>query len=87
MIAFDDLRLKTGRAARVELNAILYEGNGVIFEETLTIGRLVRGEKPKIEDVIAATATALHVAADQVSLRLQKALAVGRSASLTDSTT
>ncbi len=80
VIAFDDLRMKAGRAARVQLKVILYEDNGVIFEDTLTIDRPVAGENPKIEDVIAAMATALDAAADQVTLRVQNALAARRSA-------
>ena len=75
VIAFDELRLKSGRAVRVQLRAILYEDAGVIFEETLTIDRQVLGENPKIEAVIAAMATALDVTADQVALKVQKALA------------
>ncbi len=74
VIAFDDLRLKAGRAARVQLRLILYEDDGVIFEDTLTIDRPVLGEKPKIEEVIAAMATALAATADQVALKVQKAL-------------
>ena len=80
VIAFDDLRLKTGRAARVQLRVILYEDTGVIFEDTLTMDRQVMGEKPKIEDVIAAMATALGAMTDEVALRVQKALAIGQTA-------
>jgi len=75
VIAFDELRLKSGRAVRVQLRAILYEDAGVIFEDTLTIDRQVLGETPKIEAVIAAMATALDATADQVALKVQKALA------------
>lgn len=75
VIAFDDLRLKTGRAAQVQLKVILYEGTGVMFENTLTVDRPVTGDKPKIEDVIAALAAALDAAADEVALEVQNALA------------
>jgi cholesterol transport system auxiliary component len=84
VIAFDDLRLKTERAARVQLNVILYQGNNVILEDTLTVDHPVAGQKPEIEDVIAAMAAALDAVADQVALRVQKALAERRSASLTN---
>ena len=59
---------------------ILYEDNAVIFEDTLTTDRPVPGEKPQIQDVIAAMAIALDAAADQVTLRVATALAVRRSA-------
>lgn len=80
VIAFDDLRLQTGRAARVQLKVILYEDRGVIYEETVTVDRPVSGAKPKIEDVVAAMASALDAAADEVSVKAQKALAAKRAA-------
>lgn len=82
--AFDDLRLSTARAARVQLKIILYEDNGVIFENTLTVDRPVAGEKPKIEDVVAAMATALDSASEQVAQRVEKALIARRAVSPTD---
>lgn len=82
--AFDDLRLNTARAARVQLKIILYEDNGVIFENTLTVDRPVAGEKPKIEDVVAAMAIALDSASEQVALRVEKALVARRAVSPTD---
>jgi cholesterol transport system auxiliary component len=84
LIAFDELRLKTGRAARVQLKVILYEDNDVMFEDTLTIDRPVAGEKPQIEDVIAAMATALDAATEEITLKAQKALAARRLAMPTD---
>jgi cholesterol transport system auxiliary component len=81
VIAFDDLRLETVRAARIQLMILLYEDSGVIFEDTLTIDRPVAGEDPEIEGVVAAMATALDAAVDQVASRVQRALASGRSAS------
>lgn len=80
VIAFDDLRLKTGRAARVQLKVLLYEDNSVIFEDTLTVDRPVAGDKPKIEDVVAAMAAALDASAEQVTLKVRNALAAKRSA-------
>jgi len=74
VIAFDDLRLEPGRAARVQLGVILYENAGVIFEETFTVDRKVLGEQPRIEEVIAAMSTALDAAAEAVACRVQAAL-------------
>ena len=84
VIAFDDLRLGTTRAARVQLKIILYDDNGVMLEDTLTVDHPVAGDKPKIEDVVAAMGTALDAAANQVTLRVQEALAARRSAISTD---
>lgn len=80
VVAFDDLRLASGRAVRVQLKVLLHEDVGVILEDTLTIERPVAGDKPKIEDVIAAMATALDAACEQVSLRVESALASKRAA-------
>jgi cholesterol transport system auxiliary component len=85
VIAFDDLRLKTGRAVRVQLRVILYEDNAVLFEDTLTTDRPVPGEKPPIEDVVATMAIALDAAVGQVALRVGKALTTRGSATATDS--
>ena len=83
VIAFDDLRLQSGRAVRVELKVILHDDDGVMIEDTLTMERPVPGDKPQIEDVIGALAGALDVAVDQVALRVQKALAARGAASST----
>ncbi len=80
VIAFDDLRLQTGRAARVQLKVILFEDRGVIYEETVTVDRPVAGSKPKIEDVVAAMASALEAAADEITVKAQKALVAKRAA-------
>jgi len=80
VIAFDDLRLKTGRAARVQLKAILSDDSGVLWEDTLTVDRPVTVEKPKIEDVVAAMAAALDAAAEQVTLKVQSTLLAQRAA-------
>jgi cholesterol transport system auxiliary component len=79
VIAFDDLRLTTGRAARVQLKAILSDDSGVLWEDTLTVDRAVSVEKPKIEDVVAAMAGALDAAAEQVTLKVQSALVARRA--------
>jgi len=75
LIAFEEVRLKASRVARIQLKVILYEDDGVLFEDTLTIDRPVTGEKPTIEDVVAAMAMALDAASEQVALRVQQSLA------------
>ena len=75
LIAFDEVRLKASRVARIQLKVILYDDAGVIFEDTLTIDRPVTGENPTIEDVVAAMAIALDAASEQVALRVQQSLA------------
>jgi len=79
VIAFDDLRLPSGRAARVQLKVILFEGSGgVLYEETVTVDRPAISPRPKIEDVVAAMAEALDAAADQVTVKVQAALVARR---------
>jgi ABC-type uncharacterized transport system auxiliary subunit len=74
VISFDDLRLQTGRAARVQLKVILGADDGVIWEDTITVDRAVSVEKPKIEDVVGAMAVALDAASEQVTAKVQQAL-------------
>lgn len=74
VIAFDDLRLATGRAARVQLKIVLFQDNLVLLEDTLTVDHAVPGEKPKFEDVIAAMAMALDSASEQVTRKVEAAL-------------
>ncbi len=80
VIAFDDLRLPTGRGVRVQLELLLHEESRVLLEETLTVERPVLGDKPKIEDVVAAMAIALDEASEQATKRVESALATKRSA-------
>jgi cholesterol transport system auxiliary component len=80
VLAFDDLRSTTSRAARVSLKAILFQDNKVIWEDTLTVDRPVPGDKPKIEDVVAAMASALDAAAQAVTEKVQAALLAKRNA-------
>ena len=80
VIAFDDLRLPSGRAARVQLKVILFEDTGVVFEDTITVDRPVTADKPKIEDVVAAIATALDLASEQVATRVGSELGTRRRA-------
>ncbi|HSO31328.1 MAG TPA: ABC-type transport auxiliary lipoprotein family protein [Labilithrix sp.] len=78
VIAFDDLRLPSGRAARVQLKVILFEDSGVVYEDTFTVDRAVAGDKPKIEDVVAAMSSALDLACEQVATRTSAELAKRR---------
>jgi len=80
VIAFDDVRLPSGRAARVQLKVILFEDSGVVYEDTFTVEKPVAGDKPKIEDVVAAMASALDTAAEQVATRTGSELAKHRTA-------
>ena len=79
VIAFDDVRLPSGRAARVQLKVILFEDSGVVYEDTFTVEKAVAGDKPKIEDVVAAMASALDMAAEQVATRTGSELAKHRA--------
>jgi hypothetical protein len=83
VIAFDELRLPTGRAVRIQLGLVLYEESGVLLEQTLTVERPVAGDKPKIEDVIAAMAIALDAASEQVTTKVATALADRRATATT----
>ncbi len=78
VIAFDDLRLSSGRAARVQLRVILFDERGVMYEETVTVDRPALASRPKIEDVVAAMAEALDAAADAVTVKVQAALVARR---------
>jgi cholesterol transport system auxiliary component len=84
LIAFDEVRLKASRVARIQLKVILYEDEGVLFEDTLTIDRPVMGEKPTIEDVVEAMATALDSASEQVATRVQQSLVAKQVAPFAD---
>ncbi len=81
VIAFDDLRLSTGRAARVQLKVILSDDAGVMYEDTLTVDRPVTVAKPKMEDVVAAMAVALDTVAEHVTAKVERALAARRATS------
>jgi ABC-type uncharacterized transport system auxiliary subunit len=74
VLAFDDMRLSTGRAVRIQLRVVLFEESGVIFENTITVDRPVVGDKPGIEDVVAAMADALDAVSEEVSLKVGKSL-------------
>lgn len=80
--AFDDVRSKAGRAARVELKVMLYDARGVAYEETVAVDRPVAGATPKIEDVVAAMAEALDAAAAQVTQKVQAVLVARRADNL-----
>ena len=80
LIAFEEVRQRASRVARIQLKLILYEDDSVLFEDTLTIDRPVTGEKPTIEDVVAAMAMALDAASEQVATRVQQSLLAKRLA-------
>lgn len=86
VIAFDDMRLQTGRAARVQLKVIVFEGSGVLYEDTVTVDRPVSGDKPKIEDVVAAMSGALDVACEQIATRVGSEVVKARQAAGTKPT-
>jgi ABC-type uncharacterized transport system auxiliary subunit len=80
VLAFDELRLANGaRAARVQLKLLLWRGQDVLVEETLTVDRPVAARQPRIEDFVAAMAAALDDAAEQVAQRVAQALAAPAS--------
>jgi cholesterol transport system auxiliary component len=79
VVAFDEMRLPGARGVRVQLKILLHEESGVLFEDTLTVERPVSGDKPKIEDVVATMAIALDAACEQVTQRVEGALAARRS--------
>jgi cholesterol transport system auxiliary component len=85
VIAFDELKLASGHAARVQLKVVLTGDRDVLFEETLTVDRPVNGAKPKFEDVIAAMADALDGACEQISDHVGKAVAAARASGETGS--
>ena len=77
MIAFDELRLPTGRAARVQLKVVLFEERASSSRRrSRSIGPSASPGKPKIEDVVAAMAEALDLAAEQVAARVAAAIKV-----------
>lgn len=70
VIAFDDLRLHSGRAARVELQLIVFEGSEVLGEDTVTVDSPVAVGQPGIENVVAAMSNALDRAVEQIAARV-----------------
>ena len=86
VIAFDDVRMGLNRVARVQLKAMLYDDDGVLFEDTLTTDSPITGEKPKFETVVAAMANALDTMADRVSVHVSTTLQAKQLAKSTDST-
>jgi cholesterol transport system auxiliary component len=70
LIAFDDLRLHAGRAARVELQWIVFEGSEVLYEDTVTVDSPVAVAQPEIEDVVAAMSNALDRAVELIAARV-----------------
>jgi cholesterol transport system auxiliary component len=69
-IAFDDLHLHSGRAARVELQLIVFEGSEVLYEDTVTVDTPVAVDQAEIEDVVAAMSNALDRAVERIAARV-----------------
>lgn len=84
LLAFDELRMNTGRAARIQLRFALYEDEEVLLEETLTVDRPVAVAEPRIEDVVAAMSAALDAVAREVAVKVERALVARRSQAATD---
>jgi len=78
VIAFDDLRLTTGRAVRVQLSIILYDEQSVLLEDTLTTEQPVIGNNPLIEDMIAAMGHALEQITEQIAVNVKTTLLAQR---------
>jgi cholesterol transport system auxiliary component len=80
VVAFDDIRLTTGRSARVQLRGVLYDDDGALFEDTLTVERPVASGTGAIEDMVAAMAAALDAATEQLTAKVESALMARRAA-------
>jgi cholesterol transport system auxiliary component len=70
VIAFDDLLWHSSRAARVELQWIVFEGSEVLYEDTVTVDSPVAVAQPQIENVVAAMSDALDRAVERVATRV-----------------
>jgi ABC-type uncharacterized transport system auxiliary subunit len=70
LIAFDDLCLDSGRAARVQLQLIVFQGSEVLDEQTVTVDCPVAIDQPEIENVVAAMSKALDQAVKQIAVRV-----------------
>jgi cholesterol transport system auxiliary component len=82
VLAFDELRLPGGRAARVELKVVVFEDRAILFEETITVDRPVAPSngKPKVEGTVAAMAEALDAASEEVAAHIASAIAARAAA-------
>lgn len=70
LVAFDEVRLPSGRVARIELKVVLHDDRRVVFEETFVVDRAaLAAGRPKIEELVAAMAEALDAVAQQVARR------------------
>jgi cholesterol transport system auxiliary component len=74
VIAFDDLRLHSGRAARVELQWIVFEGSEVLYEDAVTVDSAVAEAQPEIGNVVAAMSDALDRAVELIAGRVGEAI-------------
>jgi ABC-type uncharacterized transport system auxiliary subunit len=67
LLDFEELYLPTSHAVRIRLNMVVTQGTEVLFERMLMIDSPVVGAAPEIDIVVAAMATALKVAAGQIT--------------------
>jgi cholesterol transport system auxiliary component len=74
VIAFEEVRLESGVAGRVELRVQLHDDARVLLEETIRVDRPASGGTA-IEDVVAALGSALDEAARLVADRVSGAAA------------
>lgn len=74
LLAFEEIRAKPTRAARVQLRMILHDGRDVLLEETVTIDKPLANNETSTDAVVAATADALDAASALVADRTQKVL-------------
>ncbi len=74
VLAFEELKLRGGSAARVQLRMVLHDDEKVMSEETLTVDRPVGG-RGAVEDLVTATSDALDASASAIADRITAKLA------------
>lgn len=75
VLAFDEIRTPTGRAARVSIRMVLFRDRVVLKEDTITIDVPVPATKdPGVPEIVAALSTALDFATTQVATRVRAAV-------------
>ncbi|HEY5960255.1 MAG TPA: ABC-type transport auxiliary lipoprotein family protein [Polyangiaceae bacterium] len=73
LVAFEELRLPKLHAARIRLRALLYQNDRVLLEQTVTTDRALPKDA-RIDDVVAAMATALEAAAETIATKVETQL-------------
>lgn len=75
VLAFDEIRTPTGRAARVALRMVVFQDRTVLKEETVSIDVPVAASKdPGVDEIVAALSSALDFATTQVATRVRAAM-------------